>query len=93
MSGEIKMSDAATQALSEVIRQDVGDYCSFRLLKLCASVPASGSTEHDGVITQALVDALASFSQVVQDDSSMVHAIGQSFAQADARVARGIAAR
>lgn len=93
MSGEIRMSDAATHALSEAVRQDVSDYCSFRLLKLCACVPSSGSVEHDGVITQAMLDALASFLQIVQDDSNMVRAVGESFASADAQAARGIAAR
>lgn len=93
MSGEIRIGDAATQALSETIRQDVSDYCSFRLLKLCMCAPTSGSDEHDGVITQTMADALASFSQIVQDDSSMVRAMGESFAEADVRAADAIATR
>lgn len=93
MSGEIRISDAATQALSETIRRDVSDYCSFRLLRLCMCAPTSGSDEHDGVIAQALTDALASFSQIVQDDSDAVHAMGESFAETDERVAGAIVTR
>lgn len=93
MSGEIRMSDAATEAVAARLRQELSDYGSFELMRLCGSMPGAAGADHDGRIAALLRGALSSFVGVVQGDASMVGGLGSAIAATDAGVASKILAR
>ncbi|MBO7674039.1 MAG: hypothetical protein J6S63_03410 [Atopobiaceae bacterium] len=83
MSIEILSSRPAIEMNKALLKQGMDEYCAFRLHKLHALVPTSGSEEHDVSLDKLVSSALLSFREVIYKDVGLVESTGDALEQAD----------
>lgn len=90
LGNTIWVNRTSLQHVAALLEQGVDDYCSLRLMSLGGVAPVAGSAEHDGTIASLLQDALSSYASIIGVDSVVVRGIGDTFDQADAKVAMAL---
>ena len=92
MSGTIRINEGALQRGGQLLTGDLDDFCSMRLMPFSGLLPVGGSSDHDGRLTNALVDALESYRALVSADAESLQGLGQAMSQADEAAAASIGA-
>ena len=92
MSGTIRIDEGALQRGGQLLTGDLDDFCSMRLMSFSGLLPVGGSADHDGRLTNALVEALEAYRALVRADAESLQGLGRAMSCADEDAAASLKA-
>lgn len=87
MCGGIESNRASADRVSQKLKDGLSEYVSFSVEKIAEYAPVGGNNTHDGTVADSIVDALAAWSDVIEEDSAAVISASAGFENADEEAA------